>query len=75
MQEHTFEQAAMRLDEIVRILERGEVPLDVTLELFEEGAALVKECGQKLDNAEQKIVKLTKGLDDAPIESPFDYES
>jgi exodeoxyribonuclease VII small subunit len=71
MQERTFEQAATRLEEIVRILERGEASLDAALELFEEGTALVKECGQKLDNAEQKIVKLTKGADDAPIESLF----
>jgi len=74
MSERTFEQAANRLEEIVRILERGEAPLDASLTLFEEGAALVKECNSKLEQAEQKITLLTKGSDGAPVETPFDAE-
>jgi exodeoxyribonuclease VII small subunit len=70
----TFEQAMDRLNEIVNILERGDAPLEQSLTLFEEGTALIKSCGQLLDNAEQKVVKLQKGADGEPIETLFDAE-
>ena len=69
--EVTFEQAASRIDEIVRMLERGDAPLDASLALFEEGAKLIKECGRILDQAEQKLVLLQKGADGEPVELPF----
>ncbi|MBR7082086.1 MAG: exodeoxyribonuclease VII small subunit [Oscillospiraceae bacterium] len=69
-----FEQSLKRLDEIVSQLERGDAPLDESLSLFEEGTALVKSCGKLLDEAEQKVVKLRRGADGAPIEEPFDGE-
>ena len=53
--EYTFEQALARLEEIVKGLENGSLPLDKSIELFEEGNALVKLCTQKLDAAEQKV--------------------
>jgi len=55
----TFEAAMARLEEIVRMLESGNAPLDVSLELFEEGVALVKLCNTRLDLAEQKVKILT----------------
>ena len=55
----TFEAAMARLEEIVRLLESGNAPLDVSLGLFEEGVALVKLCNSKLDTAEQKVKILT----------------
>ena len=55
----TFEAAMARLEEIVRMLESGNAPLDVSLTLFEEGVALVKLCNSKLDAAEQKVKILT----------------
>jgi exodeoxyribonuclease VII small subunit len=70
----TFEQAMDRLNEIVNILERGDAPLEQSLTLFEEGTALIKSCGQLLDNAEQKVVKLQKGADGEPIETLIDAE-
>lgn len=70
----TFEESMARLDEIVNILERGDAPLEQSLTLFEEGTALIKNCGQLLDTAEQKVVKLQKGSDGEPIESVFDAE-
>lgn len=70
----TFEESMARLDEIVNILERGDAPLEQSLTLFEEGTALIKSCGQLLDTAEQKVVKLQKGSDGEPIESAFDAE-
>ena len=59
----SFEGALARLEETVRLLESGNVPLDDSLSLFEEGIALVKLCNSKLDSAEQKVVKLRIGSD------------
>lgn len=59
----TFEGALSRLEEIVRLLESGNAPLDGSLALFEEGTKLVKQCNSQLDNAEQKIKILTKQQD------------
>ncbi len=70
----TFEQSMARLDEIVHHLESGDMPLNDTLALFEEGTALVASCSKMLDEAEQKVVKLKKGADGSPVELPFDEE-
>lgn len=67
-----FEQAIARLEEIVRHLENGDMPLSESLELFEEGTKLISACGKMLDEAEQKVVKLKKGSDREPIELPFE---
>lgn len=69
-----FEQMLSRLDEIVRHLEKGDLPLDDSLSLFEEGTGLIRRCGAMLDDAEQKVVKLKKGPDREPIELPFEDE-
>jgi exodeoxyribonuclease VII small subunit len=71
-QEPRFEDALGRLEEIVRHLERGDLPLDNSLALYEEGTGLIKACSKILDEAEQKVVKLRKGPDRAPIESDFE---
>ena len=63
-----------RLEEIVRLLERGDVPLEESLALFEEGSGLIAQCSKLLDNAEQKVIKLKKGSDGTPVELPFDTE-
>ena len=68
----TYEQAITRLDDIVRSMERGDVPLEAALKLFEEGAGLISMCTQMLDEAEQMVVKLKKGPDGYPIELPFE---
>ena len=67
----TFEGSLSRLGEIVRTLERGDAPLADSLKLFEEGATLITACTKQLDEAEQKVVKLMKGPDGAPLESDF----
>ena len=54
-----FEQALLRLEEIVTLLERGEAPLEQSLALFEEGSKLLRQCTGLLDKAEQKVAKLT----------------
>jgi exodeoxyribonuclease VII small subunit len=70
----SFEQAAARIDEIVKLLEKGDAPLDKSLTLFEEGARLIKTCGKMLDEAEQTIVRLQKGDDGEFREVAFDNE-
>ena len=70
----SFEQALGRIDEIVKALENGDVPLDESMKLFVEGTALLRRCGGMLDAAEQQVVKLRKGPDGAPEELPFDEE-
>ncbi|MDO7786398.1 exodeoxyribonuclease VII small subunit [Desulforamulus aquiferis] len=51
----SFEQAIMRLEEVVRDMESGQLPLDQALELFAEGINLSKYCNQCLEKAEHKI--------------------
>lgn len=66
-----FEESITRLEEIVSLLERGESTLEESLALFEEGTKLAAACSKQLDQAEQKILKLTKGPEGAPIEEPL----
>lgn len=70
----SFEQSLARLDEIVRHLEKGDLPLSESLALFEEGTGLLASCSKTLDEAEQKVVKLRKGTDRQPEELPFEGE-
>ncbi len=71
----SFEDSLNRLDEIVRHLEKGDLPLRESLALFEEGTALMSACSKMLDEAEQKVVKLRKGPDREPLELPFEDET
>ena len=70
----TFEEQIARLEEIVSLLEAGDAQLADALTLFEEGTKLIASCSKELDQAEQKVVKLMKGPDGAPVELPFDSE-
>ena len=74
-QTYSFEQALQRLDEIVKQMERGNTSLDESLRLFEEGTSLVRKCGEQLDQAELKIVRLMKGSDGNPVEMEFEHEN
>ncbi len=55
----SFEKAMARLEQIVSLLENGGCTLDESLKLFEEGTKLTASCTKALNEAEQKIVKLT----------------
>ena len=66
------EQSITRLDEIVKLLEKGDAPLSDSLKLFEEGTALISNCDAMLNEAEQMVVKLKKGPDGEPVELPFE---
>ncbi|MCI2058834.1 MAG: exodeoxyribonuclease VII small subunit [Oscillibacter sp.] len=68
----SFEDQISRLEEIVSLMEKGDAPLADSLALFEEGTKLVAACSKQLDTAEQKVVKLMKGPDGAPVEQPFE---
>jgi exodeoxyribonuclease VII small subunit len=56
----TFEEALIRLEKIVETLENGDMPLDESMKLFEEGTKLSRYCSETLAKAEQKITVLTK---------------
>lgn len=68
----SFEASMTRLEEIVKQLEDGSVPLEEAMKLFQEGTALAGSCGKLLDEAELEIVKLTKGSDGSLQEVPFE---
>ncbi|MDR0858085.1 MAG: exodeoxyribonuclease VII small subunit [Oscillospiraceae bacterium] len=70
----TFEQAMARIEEIVRVMERGDRPMDEAMSLFEEGTKLIRACSEQLSGAEQQIVKLMKGSNGEVGESPFKVE-
>jgi exodeoxyribonuclease VII small subunit len=60
--EMSFEQTMKRLEEIVERLEEGNVPLDESIRMYEEGISLSKECMEKLNQAEKKIKILGRGM-------------
>lgn len=68
----TFEQALGRLEEIVALLEKGDAPLDQSLELYEEGAALVRRCNTALEQAERRVTVLMKDQEGTVTEQIFD---
>ena len=68
----TFEEAMARLETIVAGLEKGDVPREEAMGLFEEGTALMKQCSQALDKAEQKVAKLISAADGSPVEEPME---
>lgn len=68
----SFEQSLEKLEDIIRHLEKGDMPLNDSIKLFEEGTTLVNSCNAMLDEAEQKVVRLRKGADRQPEELPFE---
>ncbi len=62
----TFEQALIALEEIVQQLERGDVPLDQSITLYERGEKLRAACQQRLDTAQARIEKIVAGGDGTP---------
>lgn len=64
--EMSFEEAMAELEAVVGQLERGDVPLDASISLYERGAALKARCEAKLKEAEEKVAKLTLDADGNP---------
>ena len=67
----SFEENMLRLEQIVRAMERGDVPLEESLKLFQEGTALVQTCGKMLDDAELQVKKIVPAPDGSPSEEDF----
>ena len=66
-----FETALQRLEEIVRKLDSGDLPLASLLEVYEEGVTLSRFCQTKLEEAERKVEILNKKADGTMERSPF----
>lgn len=68
-----FEEALAELEAVVTRLERGDVALDESIALYERGAALRARCQRKLDEAEEKVSRITLGEGGQPTGvQPFD---
>jgi len=71
MSEIKFEKAMTRLENIIEELERGDLDIDKSLEIFEEGIKMSRLCSKKLNEAEAKIEKLSKGKNGDSITELF----
>ena len=70
----TFEENMGRLEQIVRAMERGDVALEESLKLFQEGTELVRNCGKLLDEAELQVKKIMTDANGNPVEEAFTDE-
>lgn len=71
----TFEDALKALEDVVRRLESGEVPLDQSIALYERGEALRAHCQARLDAAQARIEKIVAGPDGRASHAvPFDSD-
>lgn len=71
----TFEQNMQRLEQIVRAMERGDVALEESLNLFREGTDLVRSCGKLLDEAELQVKKVMTDAAGNPVEEDFAHDA
>jgi exodeoxyribonuclease VII small subunit len=67
----SFEQNMARLEQIVRAMERGDVALEESLKLFQEGTELVHSCNKLLDEAQLQVKKIMTAPDGSPVEEEF----
>ena len=70
----TFETSLKELEKIVRRLENGDLPLEESLKLFEDGVRLSRECQERLNQAERRIEVLLKDENGNPALRPIDKE-
>lgn len=71
----TFESSLEALEQIVRELEQGDLPLEKSLELFEQGIRLSRECQERLGQAERRIEILLRDNQGKPVVSEFVTEN
>jgi exodeoxyribonuclease VII small subunit len=71
-QPKSFEASLEALEQIVRELERGDLPLEKSLELFEQGIGLSRQCQERLNQAERRIEILLRDNQGRPVASPFE---
>ena len=74
MKSKSFEENMNRLEQIVRALERGDIQLEESMKLFQEGTRLVERCGKILDDAELQIKKIVPNAEGEPVEEVFTDE-
>lgn len=77
MEEKRFEDALRELEDIVKRLESGDLPLEESLTIFEQGVTLSRYCVQKLEEAEKRVSILMKdegGVRREPFEAGEDVE-
>jgi exodeoxyribonuclease VII small subunit len=74
MAEKKFDIALSRLEEIVQDLEKGELPLEQSLRLFEEGVKLARICMSRLEEAERKVEILLRDKAGNVTKKPFDED-
>ncbi len=70
----TFEEAMNELEEIVQLLEKGDLPLEESIEYFQRGIELSRECTKKLDEIEKRITMLIENENGEVIEESFSLE-
>ena len=73
-QNKTFEESMARLEQIVRAMERGDVALEESLKLFQEGTEPVRSCQKLLDDAQLQVKKIMTAPDGSPVEEDFQDE-
>ncbi len=71
-QGESFESSLMRLEKIVRDLERGDLPLEESLKMFEQGVRLSRECQERLNEAERRIEVLLRDEEGRPVLGAFE---
>lgn len=74
MAEKKFETTLARLEEIVSQLEQGDLPLEQSLKLFEDGVKLARLCTVRLEEAERKVEQLLKDKAGKLVKAPFEEE-
>jgi exodeoxyribonuclease VII small subunit len=70
-----FEDCLTRLEQIVSALEAGNLPLEESLKVFEEGIALSRQCSRYLDDAERRIEMLVKDETGVATTTPFVFQA
>ncbi len=73
-QNKSFESNMQRLEQIVRAMERGDVALEESLKLFQEGTELVRSCNELLENAQLQVKMIMTSPDGSPVEEDFPHD-
>lgn len=73
-QNKSFESNMQRLEQIVRAMERGDVALEESLKLFQEGTELVRSCNELLENAQLQVKMIMTASDGSPKEEDFPHD-
>ena len=70
----TFEESLNRLEELVELLENGDISLEDSLNYYKEGIELSSFCSKQLEEAENQIIMLQKNAEGKFVEKPFQIQ-